>query len=240
MDHIAVISDIHGNIPALEAVLNDIHRREIKDILCLGDLIGKGPHSPEAVDRCRASCRWIVYGNWDNYVSAHNEPGNVAWYRSQLGAERLTYLGALPFAVELLISGRHVRFFHAHPRDVYKRVHPTSAPEDRLDMLGPIPGGEGVSDVAVYGDIHHAYIQSLSGGLLVNAGSVGNPLDFPLASYLLLHGNLDDPVEGALTIDFIRIPYDIELAVEQAVAADMPECEAYVRELRTARYRGRS
>ncbi len=52
MDRIAIISDLHGNLPALEATLADIRQREIGRILCLGDLVGKGPHSEVAVDRC--------------------------------------------------------------------------------------------------------------------------------------------------------------------------------------------
>ena len=63
MDRIAIISDIHGNIPALEATLRDIQRRNIKRIFCLGDLVGKGPHSDQAVDICREVCEGIIRGN---------------------------------------------------------------------------------------------------------------------------------------------------------------------------------
>jgi protein phosphatase len=68
MDQIAVISDIHGNIPALQATLHDIQRRKIGRIFCLGDLVGKGPHSDEAVDICREVCEITIRGNWDDFI----------------------------------------------------------------------------------------------------------------------------------------------------------------------------
>ena len=65
MEKIAIISDIHGNLPALEAVLLDIERRGIKRIICLGDLVGKGPDSAAVVDRIKEVCESVVQGNWD-------------------------------------------------------------------------------------------------------------------------------------------------------------------------------
>lgn len=240
MESIAIISDIHGNMPALEAVLGDISRREISHIICLGDLIGKGPDSAEAVDRCRHACGEVIRGNWDDYVAHHDKPGDVSWYRNKLGPERLEYLRGLASFMELSLSGHRIRLFHAHPKDVYKRVHPYHPVEERMGMFQPPPERNGLSDVAVYGDIHHAYMQTLSGRLLVNAGSVGNPLDFTLASYLILSGSpsgcSESPEDDGLTVDFIRVPYDIELAIRQAAASGMPNCEAYVKELRTAQY----
>ena len=62
MDSVALISDLHGNLPALEAVLHDIKRRNISRIFCLGDLVGKGPHSEKVVDICREVCEVTVQG----------------------------------------------------------------------------------------------------------------------------------------------------------------------------------
>ena len=60
MDQVAIISDLHGNIPALEATLNDIKRRNIQRIFCLGDLVGKGPHSDKVVDICQDVCETTI------------------------------------------------------------------------------------------------------------------------------------------------------------------------------------
>lgn len=69
MDKIAVISDIHGNIPALEAALKDISERQIKRIICLGDLVGKGPCPEKAIDIVKEQCETVILGNWDDLVA---------------------------------------------------------------------------------------------------------------------------------------------------------------------------
>ena len=95
------------------------------------------------------------------------------------------------------------------------------------------------ADVVVYGDIHYAYMQNLKGKILCNAGSVGNPLDEPQASYVIFEG-----VEGAgktapFSIQFVRVPYDIQLALKIAKETELPELDAYTLELTEAKYRGR-
>jgi len=69
MEHVAIISDLHGNLPALEAVLCDIKRRNISRIFCLGDLVGKGPHAEKVVDICQDVCEVTIKGNWDDHIS---------------------------------------------------------------------------------------------------------------------------------------------------------------------------
>ncbi len=73
--------------------------------------------------------------------------------------------------------------------------------------------------------------------MLFNVGSVGNPLDMTLACYVVLEGE-DGGASGTVSVTIVRVPYDIERAIADAEAADMPEFEAYARELRTAVYRG--
>ena len=89
MDQIAVISDIHGNIPALEASLHDIQRRSIQQIYCLGDLVGKGPNSELAVDMCREFCALTVRGNWDESIIAKKDDALVHWHQQRL--QRFTF-----------------------------------------------------------------------------------------------------------------------------------------------------
>ena len=73
MERIAVISDIHGNMPAVEAVLEDIKSKSIKRIICLGDLAGKGPSSAEAVDKIKEHCDVVIKGNWDYYLAEQKD-----------------------------------------------------------------------------------------------------------------------------------------------------------------------
>lgn len=239
MDKIAIISDIHGNLPALEAVLADIRARGIELIYNLGDLIGKGPHSAEVVDVCRQVCQVVVRGNWDEYVpQVENNPiGEI--YRQQLGAERLDHLRTLPNCHDFWLSGQRVRLFHASQTSVHTRIFPYSGYEAHRAMFDntPFTGVDGPEpDIVGYGDIHTAYMLPLrqERKLLVNAGSVGYPLDFALAPYVILTGRLDSQTDAPFSVDFVRVPYDIELAVEQARQANVPEFEVYSLALRTA------
>ncbi|MCE7990178.1 MAG: hypothetical protein DYG89_54245 [Caldilinea sp. CFX5] len=93
MDQIALISDLHGNLPALEATLADIRGRGIDRIFCLGDLVGKGPHSAQTVDISREVCAGTVKGNWDDFILAETDKPTLVWHRQRLGQERLGHAG---------------------------------------------------------------------------------------------------------------------------------------------------
>jgi protein phosphatase len=183
VDQIAIISDVHGNVPALEATLRDVRRR---------------------------------------------------------GIERVFYLRSLPNVVDLTISGRRVRLFHASQRSVHFRIRQNDPPDTLLTMFeNTIFTGEGPSpDVVGYGDIHEAFVRNFPLKTLFNVGSVGNPLDIPQASYAVLEGWLGAHEATPFGIALVRVPYDIERAIQDAVEAGMPSAEPYARELRTAQYRG--
>ncbi|UQZ36258.1 metallophosphatase family protein [Paenibacillus sp. PK3_47] len=242
MEQIAIISDIHGNLTALQAVLADIRSRNISRIFCLGDIVGKGPSSDLAVDLVRTHCEKVVRGNWDEFITGTDELDMIKWHRSLLGEERLDYLASLPFCIEFRMSGKLIRLFHASPRSVNERIQPWDDYGSRLSLFeSSVMCGEPLpADVAGYGDIHNAYLQHLEGKVLLNAGSVGNPLDLTQASYVILEGEYGSGTAAPLNIQFVRVPYDIELAVSQAEASGMPDMVPYIRELRTAEYRGRT
>lgn len=88
MERLAIISDIHGNLTALETVLKDIEKRGIKRIICLGDLAGKGPSSVEVVDLIREKCEVVVKGNWDHFMTTVEDSEAISWHRARLGEER--------------------------------------------------------------------------------------------------------------------------------------------------------
>jgi diadenosine tetraphosphatase ApaH/serine/threonine PP2A family protein phosphatase len=92
--------------------------------------------------------------------------------------------------------------------------------------------------IAVISDIHSTYLKTFQHRILFNVGSVGNPLDLTQASYALLEGVYGSSAAQPFTVQFIRVPYDIERAIRDAEQAQMPELQAYIQELRTARYRG--
>lgn len=230
---------------ALETVLADIRQRGIDLIYNLGDLVGKGSRSDLAIDRCREVCAVTVRGNWDEGIARLGETDAASlWYKNQIGQERIDYLGTLPNCHDFWLSGKRVRLFHASQANVYTRIHAWQPYETHramftnTDFTGfdqPEP------DIVGYGDIHLTYMVTLYDHqkILFNAGSVGNALDMPLATYVVLTGKFDSHQTDLFSMDFVRLPYDIEAEIEQARQVGVPDVEAYAVELRTAIYRGR-
>jgi diadenosine tetraphosphatase ApaH/serine/threonine PP2A family protein phosphatase len=164
----------------------------------------------------------------------------MRWHQQRLGAERLAYLRQLPQTIEFWMSGRRVRLFHASQESVYYRVLMDDPREKQLAMFTntEFTGNTSVPDVVGYGDIHRAFVMHFHQQMLFNVGSVGNPLDMTQASYAILEGRYASQRADTFAVHLIRVPYDIELAIHQAAAEDMPELDAYAKELRTAQYRG--
>ncbi|MFV8829272.1 metallophosphoesterase family protein [Alkalihalobacterium sp. APHAB7] len=243
MERIAVISDIHGNTPALDAVLADIESRQISHIICLGDLVGKGPHSSLVIDKVKANCELTIMGNWDDIITKEPKFETLRWHQAQLRDDQVAFLEQLPFSFDFYMSGRLIRLFHASPRSVHERIQPWDLIEKRLTMFQNSQyteniEGEKEPDVVGYGDVHNAYVQNFQGKTLFNCGSVGNPLEITQASYAVLEGQYQSKQIGSFSIQFVRVPYDIELAIEHAKDVNMPELEDYIKELTTAKYRG--
>ncbi|WP_028546940.1 metallophosphoesterase family protein [Paenibacillus taiwanensis] len=244
MQTVAILSDIHGNLQALEAVMSDIKRQGVDRIFCLGDLVGKGPNAVEVTDILLQECDVIVRGNWDELIARIEDDMQFRWHADQLGKERVKRLSSLPFSYDCIISGRHIRMVHASPQSVYHRVQPWDPIEKRLGMFDFTPSlYEPLHpcqspDIVIYGDIHQAYLQHLQGKTLLNCGSVGNPLDMTQASYVILEGEYGNVDQAPFSIQFRRVPYDIEQAVWAAEQTDIPGVKPYVRELRTGVYRG--
>jgi protein phosphatase len=245
MDKVALISDIHGNMPALEAVLTDIRQRGIELIYNLGDLVGKGPYSDQVVDRTREVCQVVLRGNWDDAISTETGPV-AAWHGEQLGEARLDYLRSLPNSHDFRMSGKAIRLYHASSTSEHHRVHPGSGEAALFAMFEntPFTGFDApCPEVVGYGDIHGVYLLPLEGQgvtkTLFNVGSVGNPLDLPQAAYVVLSGVLGSADPAPFAIDFVRLPYDVEAVVEQSRRIQQPEYQAFIVEVRTAVYRRR-
>jgi len=243
LDRIAIISDIHGNLTALETVLADIASRGITRILCLGDLIGKGPQPAECVDLVLERCESVVKGNWDYLATKWRDRTFMQWHRAQLGQQRIDTLYELPIYLEFRMSGRLVRLCHASPHDLFHRVFMHTEEHERMRLFAPTETLNEEADVLGYGDIHGAYVEHFvgpqRGKMIFNASSVGNPLEIPQASYAILEGEYGSAEQKAFSITLARVPYDIEQAVHLAEASDMPHLEEYIDELRTGIYRTR-
>ena len=239
MERIALISDIHGNLSALHAVLDDISRRGLTHIYCLGDLEGRGGRGPEVVDLVRAGCEAVIRGNWEDGLAdpRHDDP-LARWYRSRLGRDRLAYLAALPFAIDLVLSGRQIRLLHASPQDVYEHVFP-DAPEERLLAMfdntdltsdGPSP------DIVIYGDTHVSFWRPFGSRVLLNVGSVGHPLDGQTqATYAIIEGQVGSAA-GSLRHTIVRVTYDVEQAVQDSKEAGLAGWEVFAADIRAGQW----
>ncbi|WP_422116921.1 metallophosphoesterase family protein [Brachybacterium sp. UNK5269] len=243
LERIALVSDVHGNLTAFEAVLADIAARGITRVINLGDVVGKGPRGAACTALARERCEETVRGNWEIIVAGDGAPrdrGQV-WWRAELSAADRQWLITRPRSLDLDLSGRRVRLLHASPIDEFTRVHRHHSEAEFAMMFAPTPfvGDRGPADVVVYGDIHHAYVRAEHDGTLVNVGSVGNPLDEPVPSYAILEGDPDGEAGSPFGVQIVRVPYDVEAEVAVAERLGMPQAEEWVIELRTGIHRGR-
>ncbi|MEW1953265.1 metallophosphoesterase family protein [Terrabacter sp. NPDC080008] len=249
-ERVAVVSDVHGNVSALRAVLADIEACGIGRVVNLGDVVGKGPRGAESVKLCREACEATVRGNWDTFISAKDRQPweHGQWVRDELGDDEIAWLSGLPNTYELVMSGRRIRLFHASQTSEFHRVHVRHTQEQFRGMFtntqftGEFTAGgaspASAPDVVGYGDIHSAYLEVDEGLTLFNAGAVGNHLDAPSAPYAILEGVPDLLEPAPFSVSFRRVPYDIEAEIAVALELGMPEADAYALELRDGIFRG--
>jgi protein phosphatase len=184
----------------------------------------------------------IIQGNWeDDFWGARHEP-IVAWHLERLGMARVAYMDSLPFCYDFMLSGRRVRLLHgsAEKTSGYIRQEDSLAAKASIFCNTDLTGSDNPEPTIVgYGHIHKAYQQSVGKRhFLFNTGSVGNPTDDPTASYVILKGVFDSAEFAPFSIEHVRVPYDIEYAIQLAREAGLPDLAQYEFELRTARYRG--
>ncbi len=257
MERIAIISDIHGNLEALKAVLEDMRERRVNKIYCLGDIIAKGTHSKECLDLIFKNCEVVLKGNCEEILvgniamKSDLDEARRAWNRNKLSDEDLKYLVSLPYCHEFYLSGRLVRLFHATPKNIEGIV----GNEDDIESLYSLflssenTLSQEKADIIVYGHIHTQSLHRIYNRCVLNAGSVGNSIDLfrndekdgdvrntSLANYLVLSGKLDSTdMYESFSYEFVQVPYDVDK--ELGENADNIEFEAYETELRTGKYR---
>ncbi len=231
---IALIGDLHGNMPAVMAVDADIARRSVDAVYCLGDMVGKGPRPAEAMDWAMDRCDVVLMGNWDEAVLDARFPG-ASWARRRLGESRLARLRALPMEHRFTLSGRKVRLVHGRP--VTPDLVYADSPLETRQRLFETDDGYGPNIVG-FADIHYPFYEQINRlGTLLNIGSVGNPLAWqPYPAYAILEG---EPGEARcpLAHTIIQIEYDREEAARQAESTPgLPQKDAYVLELFSGQY----
>ncbi|WP_433013202.1 metallophosphoesterase family protein [Kribbella sp. CA-294648] len=244
LQRIALVSDVHGNLSALEAVFADIEQRGIERIFNLGDYVGKGPRGSAVVDLCRERCEVNILGNWDDFLPdperTHDSEG-LRWWKNELREDQWTWLRSLPFSYDFVLSGRRIRLFHASATSVHRRVR---FDHDEQEFLGMFQNTEATGDgpvptVVGYADTHDPFYEvDLDRRTLFNTGSVGNSMGDPTPVYVILEGIPDTLDEAPFSIQFVRVPYDAPAELEVARSLGMPELNGYEAEIIHGIYRG--
>lgn len=225
---VAILSDIHGNLFALDAVLADLKRQAPDRVIVAGDLAWGGSRPEEVITKL-LECGWpMIAGNTDRWLVFDNPPGNplYQWTRERLSAPSLRFLAELPLEHRVSVSGRaDILVVHSAPGDPDVWVDPDAPDDEFRRIIGKV-------DTAwvARGHDHHVYVKFVGGLTLVGVGSVGLPWDGDVrAAYALF----DWSDQGAWQVHHRRVPYDVEAAVKDVIAQHLPDESVKVPMLRT-------
>jgi putative phosphoesterase len=228
LDRVAVITDIHGNLPALRAALGRIDELGIEEIYCGGDLVGYGPHPNEVCALIQERAIPTIYGNYDYaiardledcgcaYVTPHDrELGqqSVAWTLANTDQASKDFMRGLPFDVHFPVGDQDVHLVHGSPRKVNEYLF-----EDKPARLYERLAAAEADQVLVFGHTHKPWIHTYGGVLFVNCGSVGKPKD---GDSRAAFATLEASGTGVLA-SIERVPYDAEAVAREVAAAGLP------------------
>ena len=237
---LAVIADIHGNLPALEAVLADIDRQKPDHIVAAGDLALRGPFPKECVELIRARCHSVIIGNTDAYLAgnylqkSYQEPQHwkthlLEWSRAELGEETLAWMRGLPFSLRFSPAPSQDLFVcHANPRNLEDTLDPTLDDDAiRKYFVHPHPAA------IAFGHLHFPYRRRVDRTLLVDVASVGIPRDGDRrACWTLFSGT-----SRGWHAHFRRVRYSVYAVTQALTTRDVPGAPIFAQKLREARYR---
>ena len=234
----ALLSDVHGNLPALDAVLADLAARpDVGAAYHLGDLVGYSPWPNEVVARLAAAGIGGVAGNYDSTVATdyrhcgcrsesarQEELAHVSYEYTRRTVTPATkrFLAGLPFSLELRPLGGHApgpRLVLVHGTPTLNTLYWTEDRPDDFCRKMAASAGLAAGDVIAFGHTHRPWHRAVDGVHFVNTGSVGRPKDGdPRAGYVLVGLG-----EGEPSVEFVRVGYDVEAAAAGVIAAGLPE-----------------
>jgi putative phosphoesterase len=228
MNRVAVITDIHANLPALDATLADIEELGVDAVYCGGDLVGYGPHPNEVCALIEARAIPTIYGNYDYaigrdledcgcaYIDKHDrEIGqlSVDWTLAHTNPDSKTFMRELPLDLRFELADQRIRLVHGSPRKVNEYLF-EDKPARTFERIAALAD----CDVLVFGHTHKPWIHEYGGVLFVNSGSVGKPKDGdPRGGFAVLEADGD---RVAARIE--RFEYDAEAVAREVAAAGLP------------------
>jgi predicted phosphodiesterase len=240
MAKLALISDMHGNLPAFEAVLGDIQNQGINNLLCLGDAANFGPQPKETLERLRALGCPVVMGNTDDSllkprtladIKEPNEETEFlleveAWCADQLDDSDRTFVRTFQPTFTLELDSLNLLAYHGSPKSYYDQIVAVT-PEETLNGYFE----DASANLYVGGHTHEQFIRRYVESRVMNPGSVGLPFVFkreggemrPLfAEYAVLETTPE------VNITFKRIPYEFEKLATAVRASNMPYAEKWL------------
>jgi putative phosphoesterase len=228
MRRVAVITDIHANLPALQAALRRIDELGLDGLFCGGDLVGYGPHPNEVCALIAERAIPTIYGNYDHaiardledcgcaYVTPHDrELGqrSVDWTLAHADRASKDFMRALPFELRFAVGDTPVHLVHGSPRKVNEYLF-----EDKPARLYDRLAAAEDAAVLVFGHTHKPWIHEYGGVLFVNCGSVGKPKDGdPRAAFAVLEASAD-----GVRARIERVEYDAASVAREVAAAGLP------------------
>lgn len=237
---VAILADIHGNLPACEAVLEDIARNGADAVVAAGDLALRGAHPRETVELLFDRCQSVLMGNTDCYIAGnylggayrereHWKRDLLTWTRDQLGPEWTRKLGELPFSVRFSPRrGQDLYVCHANPRNLEDSVNPTLDDAALRRFFAHLDAA-----ACAFGHLHFPYRRRFGRMLLADVASAGIPRDGDVR-----------PAYGLFTwtprgwrVQIRRVRYSVRRATQALTARRVPGGPLLVHKLLEARYR---
>ncbi|MEW5694140.1 MAG: YfcE family phosphodiesterase [Candidatus Hydrogenedentota bacterium] len=229
---IALIGDIHANLPALESVLEHATKNHCEAIWNIGDFVGYGPFPDEVVRRIIKEKALSIIGNYDLKVlelGSHTKPSGKTttsvkknsekllafkWTYNNLTKSSKEYLASLPREIRLVIEGKKILLVHGTPYSIEEHLYPHTK-EKRLKEIAASAN----ADIIICGHSHNHFIRPVNNVLFINTGSVGRPDDGdPRACYAIL-----DISKDSVSANHFRIDYDIDKTVNEIRKQALPE-----------------
>lgn len=228
---LSVTSDIHGNLPALDAVLAELENENVDQLVCLGD-VALGPQPAETLARVRALGCPVVMGNWDawaleGFPGAQGDPWSRfieqgEWWARKLSSEDRAFIRTFVPRVELALEGVPVLCFHGSPSSYDEMILATTPHEEVLRMLAGLH-----QPLMLAGHTHVQLARVVDGTLVVNPGSVGLPFrGLPLGELQAISPWAEHALvrieDGRLSVDLRRTDYDVDGMLRRTIDSGVP------------------
>jgi putative phosphoesterase len=228
MDAVAVITDVHANLPALQAALTRIDELGIERVYCGGDLVGYAPHPNEVCALIQERDIPTIYGNYDYAIARDLEDcgcayvtredrelgqRSVEWTLLHTDQSSKNFMRALPFDLRFAVGETSVHLVHGSPRKVNEYLF-----EDKPARLYERLAAAETDRVLVFGHTHKPWVHEYGGVVFVNCGSVGKPKDGdPRSAFAVL-----TPSAAGVDVTIERVPYDAAAVARELRDAGLP------------------